>query len=294
MSNNPLSPDYFATLSIRWMSINELRASLQRAKGLRTQHASLVTKLEGQIAATKNSLDASAQYLTSAERLTIVTRAVAAKRKELVASSAPQRHKLVSDINVEHQAIMAADLHYQSAVQILMRSSIGSPRRSLIAGQIQLAGPSELLSFAHLAASTNDQEMGAALVTRLSTMPATSRPFSSQSLAAALVGETYAEADIIFGEIEATIIEALAADKTFETGKVNAGELIKAALLKRNVEKRKASAQSATGSERDPIDRTLVRIEEKKPTNFLVEGTTLPNGGGVPETPAAIASHLEG
>ncbi|MQW64881.1 hypothetical protein GHK33_20240 [Sinorhizobium meliloti] len=292
---NPMSHDYFTTLNNRWMSIIDLRSSLQRAKALRTQQANLIARLEGQIAATKQSLDASTKFLTSSERLTVSSRAVTAKRKELVESSRTERHKLVTDINVEFEAIMDSDLHYQSAVQVLMRSSIGKDRRTLIAGQIEHAGPAELLSLAHLAAATGDQEMGAALVTRVSTLPASGRPFSSQSLASALVGATFEEAQLIFGEIEAIIVEALAADKTFETGKTDALGKIKAALLKRRNDAHKDRLDAANGIEPEHRDRTLVLLDDGKPAPGAgVTGTTLPDGGGVRETPAGAEARSEG
>lgn len=141
MTTNPMSPDYFSTLANKWMSITDLRSSLHRAQGLITQQTALITKLEGQIAATKQSIEASATYLTASERLTVVSRAIVAKRKELVASSAAERLRLLNEINSEYHAIMASDIHYQSAVQVLMRSSIGKERRTLIAGQIDHAAP---------------------------------------------------------------------------------------------------------------------------------------------------------
>lgn len=293
MTTNPMSPDYFSTLSNKWMSITDLRSSLHRAQGLLTQHAALITKLEGQIAATKQSIEASATYLTASERLTVVSRAVTAKRKELVASSSAERVRLLNEINDEYHAIMASDIHYQSAVQVLMRSSIGRERRTLIAGQIADAGPAELLSLAHLAAATSDLEMGAALVTRVSNLQPGSRPFSSQSLASALVGATFREADVIFGEAEAVITDAIAADKTFEAGKADAFGKIKAALLKRNNASKQDRLDAARGVEPEHADRTLLRMDDVQPTSARVQGTTLP-GGGVPETSAGASARSGG
>jgi hypothetical protein len=261
-----MHPDYFATLNNRWMSINDLRSALSRATALRTQQANLIAGLEAEIDRIKQSLEASAKFLTASEKLTVVSRSTVAKRKELVASSKTERLKLVNDMNVEFEAIMDADLHYQSPVQILMRSSIGQPRRTQIAGQIADAGPTELLSLAHLAAATSDLEMGAALVTRLSTIPAGSRPFSSQALAQALVGATFAEAELIFGKIEALLAAALAADKTFETGKTDALGKIKAALLDRRNAAKKDRLDAANGVEPEHADRsTLVELGDGKP-----------------------------
>lgn len=293
MTTNPMSPDYFSTLSNKWMSITDLRSSLQRVKSLLAQHTALVTRLEGQITTTKESIDASAAYFTAAERLTVVSRAVSAKRKELVATSQPERLRLVNEIDREYHAIMASDLHYQSPVQVLMRSSIGSHRRTLIAGQIADAGPAELLSIAHLAAATNDLEMGAALVTRVSSLPYGKRPFSPHSLAAVLVGATFNEAEMIFGEAEAVITDALAADKTFETGRADAFGKIKAALLRRNNDAKKERLDTAHGVEPEHTDRTLVRLNDIEPTGAEVVGTTLADGS-VPETPAGAIARLGG
>ncbi|AJD43578.1 hypothetical protein C9413_27895 [Rhizobium sp. SEMIA 4085] len=295
MSNiNPLSNDYFSTVSNKWMAINDLRASLQRAKSLSTQHSNLLAKLEGQIKSHADSIEASAKYLNAAERSTVITRAVAAKRHELVNGSSPERIDLLRKIDAEDAAIMAASIHYDSAVQILMRSSIGSEKRTLIAGQIAQAGNAELLSLAHLAAATNDQAMGAALVSRVSTIPPGKRPFSSQSLANVLVGETLAEAQLIFGEMEALLVGALATGKAFETGQIDTLGKIKAALLKRNNAEKQARLAVARGVEPDPVERISVQLDKDKPTSFKIQGTTLPDGKGVPETPAGAEARGNG
>lgn len=134
--------------------------------------------------------------------------------------------------------------------------------------------------------------MGAALVTRVSTLAPGSRPFSSQSLATALVGATFSEANMIFGEAEAVITDALAAEKTFETGKADALGRIKAGLVKRNNAAKQDSLDAARGVEPEHPDRTLLRMDDVQPTSARVQGTTLP-GGGVPETPAGASARSE-
>ena len=47
---------------------------------------------------------------------------------------------------------------------------------------------------------------------------------------------------------------------------------------------------AANGVEREPTDRTLVELDKDKPTSARVLGTTLPDGEGVPESPAGAAA----
>ncbi len=290
--DNPLSNDYFQTVTNTFMTIDDMRLSLQRTKGLHSQLKSLIDKAEGQIKALADEIDSNHSYLHQAERLTIKTRAVAAKRAGTVDVTEAERVRLIQKIDDEDRAVSAAEIHYGSSVQILMRSTIGMERRSTYTAQIADAGNTELLSLAHLAAATGNRELGAALISRVSTLAPSKRPFNEKSLAAAFVGETLAEADLIIGSVRELLVDALAINKAFETGKTGAFDTMKSALIKReNADKRNRLAV-ARGAEPDPVERMKVELDRDKQVSFRVQGTI--DSDGVPETAAGAAARGNG
>src|SRR5690606_6825280 len=84
--------------------------------------------------------------------------------------------------------------------------------------------------------ATGDKELGAALCTRASQMPAGERPFSPQELADALVGETFRNVTRAIMEVDRIAAETVGADTSFETGRTNLTRNLQAAFMRRDEE----------------------------------------------------------
>ena len=163
-----------------------------------------------------------------------MTRAVNGHRAELRRKSADARLALVREAGRLRDEVATVRMHFESPMQMLMRESLGSERRSRLIGQIAQSGPTELASLAAFAAATRDKELGAALCTRVSMLPVHDRPFSSHELADALVGESHRNVTQAVMEVERIAVETLHADSTFETGKTNLTRNLQSAFMRRD------------------------------------------------------------
>ena len=225
-----------AALASTWLSVTDVIQRLGRARENRDQHAKLLNTLEGQVTQRRADVERSLADLPSSERSKVVTRAVNGHRAELRRKSADARLAHVREAGRIRDEVAAVRIHFQSPVQMLMRESLGSERRSRLLNQIAQSGPTELASLAAFAAATGDKELGAALCTRASSMPAGERPFSSQELADALVGETFRNVTRAIMEVDRIAAETVGSDTAFETGRTNLTRSLQAAFMRRDEE----------------------------------------------------------
>ena len=79
----------------------------------------------------------------------------------------------------------------RSPIQLLATMGFGTPERSRYTEQLRSSGPAELMTFAHLAIATRDATLGAAILSRLDSLPKEARLFSAKDLAQRLVGADF-------------------------------------------------------------------------------------------------------
>jgi hypothetical protein len=233
-------------LANRWVSVTDVLDRLRRARENQEQQLTLLKSLEGRAKHRRDDVERSLADLPIAQRLQVVDRAVSSHRAELKRQSADSRIAYLKTIGKFQDEVSSARPHYQSPVMMLMREGLGSERRSRLIHQIEKSGPIELASLAALAASTGDKELGAALLTRNSGVAINERPFSSQELADALVGEEWRKVNQALAEMDRLVLEALHADSVFETGRANATRTIQIALKRR--------AENAMGADLSNLD----------------------------------------
>jgi hypothetical protein len=190
--------------------------------------------------------------LPSNERSKVVARAVNGHRAELRRKSADARLALVREAGRDEVA--AVRMHFESPMQMLMRESLGSERRSRLIGQIANSSVTELASLASFAAATRDKELGAALCTRVSMLPIHDRPFSAHELADALVGEDHRRVTQAILETERIAVETLHADSTFETGRTNLTRNLQSAFMRRE--------EQAVGADLSDLDAITENKED--------------------------------
>jgi len=235
-------------LANRWMSVTDVVDRLRRAREYREQQSTLLNSLEGRAKQRRDEVERTLADLSPSQRASIVMRTVSGHRAELKRASLDGRVAYIRSISKLQDEVMSAKAHYQSPVQMLAREGLGSERRSRLIHQIEKSGSVELASLAALAASTGDKELGAALLTRNSGTPINERAFSSQEVADALVGEDWRKVNQALAEVERLTLEAVHADRAFETGRPNAGGIIQVALRKRD--------EAAFGADLSNLDET--------------------------------------
>lgn len=222
-----------AKLGARWLSPTDIRSAITRIHSGRTAHTNLLRSLTERIDRHGEQVSASLRGLDPKDRPSVVAKSISGFRGELARESADQRLAHTRQLAEIAGKLTAASVHYRSPVQMLMRDTLGSERRSRIMQQIASSGPVELASLAEFAAATGDHELAAALCGRVADLPRSDRPFSAAELADVLCGELHRELNQALVEAERRVLEALDEDGEFETGKRNPQRALQIAMLKK-------------------------------------------------------------
>lgn len=208
-------------LSALWASVTEVLDRLQQMKALRDRQQALLGSINGRVQAKRLELENSLGDLTNAERLSVANRVVGSFRRSLIDNIDATRMEIVNTAVRQMDEIDSISVHYQSAMQMLMRENLGSQRRGNICTQIENSGPVELASLASFAVATRDMELGAALCARNSGIKTAQRSFSSSDLAEGLVGPDFSRAAAAIAEIRVLAQEVVNADRAFLTRRPN-------------------------------------------------------------------------
>jgi len=155
-------------------------------------------------------------------------------RRTLAESSeGERRERLKTLLAIDAEAGKLAPM-FESPVQMLGRMGLGSPERSRYYEQLRDAGPRELQNHAEWARYKGDRILAAAVLSRLDTLPATSRPFKAVDFATSIVGEEFEETKKALERIRLAVQRAVNANRDFERGRVDAVAKISMGLATRH------------------------------------------------------------
>lgn len=219
-------------LGSRWMSVTDVTTKLKEARQNREEQVAYLKTLNTDLERKLDDLAGSLGDLPEDARQKILNRARGGIRADFKRNSAERRLRHMKKAGAIQEATNSARPHYQSAVQMLMRDNLGSERRSRLLDQTAHSGSAELVSLAELAAATDDKELAAVLISRNAELKVKDRPFSSQQLADALVGEEFNQMQGALAEIDRLTQEVAHDDTAFETGRSNPRRAVKIALMK--------------------------------------------------------------
>ncbi|WP_146193601.1 hypothetical protein [Sphingosinicella humi] len=222
-----------AKLGAHWLSPTDIRSTLTRIHANRNAHDSLLRNLGHRLHQHADSVSRSLKGLDAKDRPSVVGKAVSGFRSELVRESADARLAHTRELAELAGRLKAAAVHYKSPVQMLMRETLGSERRSRLIQQIASSGPVELASLAEYAAATQDKDLAAALCSRVADLPRAERPFSAAELAGVMFGELHRELSQALVEAERRVLEGLNADTEFETGRPHPQRSLQIAMLRK-------------------------------------------------------------
>ncbi|WP_061925653.1 hypothetical protein [Altererythrobacter epoxidivorans] len=222
-----------ANLGTSWMTPDDIRITLAKIATNRHNHDTLVRSANSNLAQRRQQLENSLDGIGERDRNSMVSKAISGYRAELVRQTKDNRLALTRELGGLAERVRKAEALYRSPMQLLMRDTLGSERRSRIQQQIENSGPVELASLAELAAATKDKELAAALCGRVHGMKRDDRPFNAGELSDILFGELHRELSQALVEAERRVLEALNSDQEFETGKSNPQRSIDIAMLKK-------------------------------------------------------------
>lgn len=256
-----------ARLGAKWLSPTDIRSAITSVAANRIAHSNLLRSLAHKIDQHGDGVSRSLRGLDPKDRPSVVAKAVSGIRSELVRESADQRRAHTRELADHVERIKSAAGHYRSPVQMLMRDTLGSERRSRMMQQIAASGPVELASLAEFAAATKDKELAAALCSRVAELPRADRPFSAAGLADVLFGELHRELSQAMVEAERRVLEALNEDLEFETGRANAHRSLQIAMLKK-----REREIGAYGFDVDDLPEDNAEIGDAEPVDKIGAG----------------------
>lgn len=229
----PTAPKTKVNLGTAWMTPDDIRITLAKITTNRNKHDSLVHSANVNLATRRQQLENSLDGIGERDRASMVNKAISGYRAELVRQTEDNRLALTRELAGLADRVRKAEALYRSPMQLLMRDTLGSERRSRIQQQIENSGPVELASLAELAAATKDKELAAALCGKVHGMKRADRPFNAGELSDILFGELHRELSQALVEAERRVLEALNSDQEFETGKSNPQRSLDIAMLKK-------------------------------------------------------------
>jgi hypothetical protein len=217
----------------RWATATDVLDRLAKVREARDIQSRLIAALNDKVRQREIELESSLGDLSDGQRLSVVSRATGSLRRELRTSTEADRNNLLREA-VEHGDVSrGVATHYQSPIQMLMRESLGSERRSRVLQQIEHSGAAELASLAEYAAGTADSELAAALCSRNSTIKVSQRGFSSSALADRLFGEQHRIVTDALREIDVVSREIIQEDRALVAGKRNSIDKVQRGLDRR-------------------------------------------------------------
>lgn len=249
-----------AKIGAHWMSPTDIRSALTRIQTAANRHSNLLGNLRGRLERRGEEVERSLSSLDQRDRTSVLNKSRSGYRSELVRESADVRLAQTRELAAIAASVRSAATHYRSPVQMLMRSTLGSERRSRVMQQIASSGPVELASLAEYAAAQRDEELAAALCSRVAEMPRADRPFPGAELADVIYGELHRELSQALVETERRVLEGLQADTEFETGKLNAHRSLEIAILKKR--EREIGAYGFEEEDQDEAERDADQVEE--------------------------------
>lgn len=255
----PTAPKTKVNLGTAWMTPDDIRITLAKIATNRNKHDHLVRSANVNLAQRRQQLENSLDGIGERDRTSMVNKAISGYRAELVRQTKDNRLALTRELAGLAERVRKAEALYRSPMQLLMRDTLGSERRSRIQQQIENSGPVELASLAELAAATKDKELAAALCGRVHGMKRDDRPFNAGDLSDILFGELHRELSQALVEAERRVLEALNSDQEFETGKPNPQRSLEVAMLKKREQQ-----IGAYGYETDDEDDSPEDDEDKE------------------------------
>jgi hypothetical protein len=240
-----------AKLGAPFLSPTDIRSAMTKVANNRHKHQNILDRITQQVSSQRASIENSLSGLDARDRRSVVNKAVSGRRQELMRDTEETRLLLTRELDDLRRTVRSAAVQYESPVQMLMRDTIGSEKRSMYMQQIAHSGPAELASLAAYAAATGNKDLSAALISRVSDLPRAERPFSAAELADVHCGELHRELSQALVEVERRVLEALDAEQVASTGKGNAQRQLEIAMLKKREQEIGAYVQDGDEDEED-------------------------------------------
>lgn len=223
-------------LGTSWLTAGDVLSLHGKAQNNRDQLTSLIGATQAKVDIRLASLNDNLKDVPAGARDVAIARGVAGFRGNLKEQTVDARTGHIRSAAEMRATAASVKPHYKSSAQMLARYTLGSEKRSRIMQQLEYSGPAELLSLAELAAATSDKDLGAALASKVFSLPPDKRPFDVNDLADALVGDEWRQINKALDEIDYFAVDMARLDRDFETGRSDGANMIEQALRQQQAE----------------------------------------------------------
>ncbi len=199
----------------------ELAETLSLAEARLSALDKIIKKFEidrdAKVANTRERLS-TVQALSNAQRESAVIEDAHRAHREAVKSSDAERIERLRELDAIERRVRAVEPLFASPVVMLSRAHLGDPVRTQLEAQLSGAGPATLRNYALLAVAGKNVKLGAALYAVVDRMPSPRRPFSTQDLAAKLVGADWEKLSGTIRAVRNRVQEGVLRNRSFERG----------------------------------------------------------------------------
>ena len=167
-----------------------------------------------------------------------LAREKSAAKREAIEASDEQRRAIMSVVEKYEADVETTAGLFQSPVQVLARTAIGTPERGNYLAQLQGAGPAELQSAADLALATNDRALASAVAVTADRDTKKYSQFDRPAFAQKVVGEEVAAVQKRIADLRVKIQAMKALDRAFVrsgSGELSANDKIEIGVAKQRL-----------------------------------------------------------
>jgi len=169
---------------------------------------------------------------------------------EIRKNSERELDAILKEAGAAHARAISQRDFYDSPVKTLNRLTLGDPKRTEYAAQVETVGPAELLHLAQFAVSTSNLPLAAAIVSRLDRMLARERPVGAAALASALQLEEHRKGTESLRIADARLQSILVAIRAWKSGKANPLSTVALGLKARTLDQSVLSEMEADDAAR--------------------------------------------
>ena len=241
--NNALNP------SLPFLDASALVASASALDAIHTRTLKTIDRLQKDVDARKAAAAArwkgTGDLMSASDRQRIEAREVNAAIIEIRRTAEKELDGILKEAGAAHAAAVSQRPFYDSPVKTLNRVTLGEPKRSEYARQLEHAGPAEVAHLGQFAVSSNNAALAAAIVSHLDAMPAKDRPFNGVQLAEAMRIDEHRKGHEAIKIADARLQAIVVAIRAWKAGTANPLNTVQLALRERTLDESLLSSLEA-------------------------------------------------
>lgn len=225
-------------LNLPFLDASELLGLASNLDAIYSRTLKAIERLNKDVAARKSEIANrwKTAHLDPMQKRTIEAQEIMVAIRTIRQNAEKELDALLKDAGAAHSRAVAQRGFYDSPVKTLNRITLGDPKRSEYARQLETVGTAELAHLGQFAVSTGNKSLAAAIVSRLDTVPTGSRPFGSVALANAMRVDEHVKGSEAIKIADQRLQGILVAIRAWQSERSNPLNTVSLALRERNLD----------------------------------------------------------